>query len=153
MDLTKIGKGKLMGQLAVLWGVALCFIAVEITAIACTNGYLTTTSEMTSMLVIRQSNTGQTFTVGTRDKIEVLLDENPSTGYSWEFTEQDRDILVFSDSSFYSGGAIPGKSGTRKFQFEVKAPGKNTILFRLSQPWDRANVIEQFQVTIHVVED
>lgn len=153
MDLTKTGKGKLMGQFKVLWGVALWFIALKMTAIACTNSFLTTTSEMTSMLVIRQSNTEQTFTLGTGDKFEVLLEENPSTGYSWEFTELDPDILVSSDSSFYSGDAIPGKSGTRKFQFEVKAPGKTTILFRLSQPWDRANAIKQFQVTIHVVGD
>ena len=82
------------------------------------------------MIVIRQANAGQYFTI-------------------------DRNILDSLESSFFSGGdAIVGKAGTRKFQFEVKAPGETVISFRLNRPWENeADAIEQFQVTIHALED
>lgn len=107
------------------------------------------------MIVIRQADAGQYFTAHTGDMIEIMLEENPSTGYLWEVMEIDHNILDPSESSFFSGGdAIVGKAGTRKFQFEVKAPGETVISFRLNRPWENeADAIEQFQVTIHALED
>ena len=147
--------GKSIRQLVLLWGVVLCFVALEMVAVSCTTSSLITNTEMTSMIVIRQADAGQYFTARTGDMIEVILEENPSTGYLWKVTEIDRNILDSLESSFFSGGdTIVGKSGTRKFQFEVKAPGETVISFRLNRPWENeADAIEQFQVTIHALED
>ncbi len=109
---------------------------------------------MKSMIMIRQANAGQYFTAVIGDTIEVLLDENPSTGYLWEVVKLDRNILVSLESSFfYTSDALLGSRGIRRFQFVVKAPGETIISFRLIRPWEKdASAIEQFQVTINAVK-
>ncbi|WP_416669817.1 protease inhibitor I42 family protein [Egbenema bharatensis] len=103
------------------------------------------------MIVIHQSDAGQTFTVQVGDRIEVWLEERPSTGYSWQF-ETDHNRFLVLDSSFHGDSTIPGGNGTRRFQLEAIAPGESSIVFRLIQPWDNgAEAIDQFQITVRVI--
>lgn len=154
MYLKKIYWEKLIRQFILLLGFVLCFVAMEMIAVSCTSGFLMGNSEMNSMIMIRQANAGEYFTAVIGDTIEVLLDENPSTGYLWEVVKLDRNILVSLESSFfYTSDALLGSRGIRRFQFVVKAPGETIISFRLIRPWEKdASAIEQFQVTINAVK-
>ncbi len=146
---------QLIRQFVLLWVVTLCFAAVEMFAVSCTTSSFITKTEMTSMIVIRQADAGQYFTAKTGDIIEIILEENPSTGYLWEIADIDHNILVSLESSFSdSGDVILGSAGIHKFLFKVKAPGETIISLRLSRPWENeADAIEQFQVTILAVKN
>ena len=154
MYLKKIYWEKLIRQFILILGFVLYFVAMEMIAVSCTSGFLIGNSEMKSMIMIRQANAGQYFTAVIGDTIEVLLDENPSTGYLWEVVKLDRNILVSLESSFfYTSDALLGSRGIRRFQFVVKAPGETIISFRLIRLWEKdASAIEQFQVTINAVK-
>ena len=60
-----------------------------------------------SEIVILDSDRGKTFAVQVGDFIAILLPENPTTGYRWEISEVDNQ-LVESQGSDYS--VAPGSS-------------------------------------------
>ncbi|MGP1387892.1 MAG: protease inhibitor I42 family protein, partial [Thainema sp.] len=111
-------------------------------------------SEMTSMIVIRQADARKTVTAFVGDTIEVLLDENPSTGYRWQVSELNSDVLVLSGSLFlHSGETVAGSSGLRQLQFDAQSAGETVLLLKLKRPWENeTDAIAQFQVTIQVLE-
>lgn len=146
----------------VLWSTVLCILTVEFTVVSCTADSVPISSdlpsdispEMTSMIVIRQADARKTITASVGDTIEILLDENPSTGYRWQVSELNSDVLALSGSLFlHSGEAVAGNGGLRQLQFDAQSAGETVLLLKLRRPWEReTDAIAQFQVTIQVRE-
>lgn len=81
--------------------------------------------------------------------VEIVLPGNPSTGYAWEVSETDEQLLPLVSSSYESGSDMPGAGG--EYRFEFNATGKGLVDLRLvyKRPWE-AEVLKTFAITLKI---
>ena len=74
------------------------------------------------------------------DSICVVLEENPSTGYAWEYTEAPEGLLEFIDTRSFEGeDADPKMIGapvTRVWKFTAVKEGEVTLRYVYRRPWE-----------------
>ncbi len=115
------------------------FLLNEITTFPVVNTYVST-------------KTGSVIDVDISGSFKVSLEENGSTGYLWSYTvSEENAINLISEESFsFSPGAV-GAPVQKVWTFEALKPGKYTLLFAYSQPWDKDTApIETVQCEIYV---
>lgn len=68
----------------------------------------------------------------------IVLESNPTTGYSWEMAEApDADEVQFVGKEYVSGGAgRPGAGGVECWTFEAVGPGETAIGMIYHRPFD-----------------
>jgi inhibitor of cysteine peptidase len=100
-------------------------------------------------VVVHDSDQGQSLHVGVGDTVLVELQENLSTGSSWQLVAQP-SFLELIDSAHqpaaWRGGT--GAPGVRRFRFLVTGPGDGGLDAVLLRPWDPENVWGQFSVVL-----
>ncbi len=100
---------------------------------------------------------------GERDTIEygkdnksfsIAIEENPTTGYRWNFEIADKGIVKLSDDDFIApeNNGMAGAPGTRVFTFDAAAPGKTTIVFSYERSWEQG-AADTLTVTVEVAAD
>ncbi len=92
---------------------------------------------MTVFPFLRPEVSDKLFTVN-EDTLTVKLNSNPSTGYKWEVTWADDEVLTKTDE-FYTTDAAPGVSGAggiQSFVFKAVAPGNTTLIFKYQRSWE-----------------
>jgi inhibitor of cysteine peptidase len=103
---------------------------------------------------LSRGDNGKLVTVTRGDTVEIVLPENPTTGYRWAVESVDAKVLQLRNSSYSvnTGGGIGG-GGIRKMTFEAKTSGRTDIRLKLRREWDRdASAIDHFSVSIDVRE-
>jgi len=105
-----------------------------------------------SEIVILDSDQGKTFEVQAGDLIAIRLPENPTTGYRWEISGVDNQLVEFPGSDYsVAPGSGTGGGGTRTFHFRAKSTGTAQIQLRRRRSWEpETRGIEQFTVNIQV---
>ena len=68
----------------------------------------------------------------------VVLDSNPTTGYSWE-VDVDFNYIKLDDKSFNSESSeeIVGAGGNETFNFTALKSGETEITFSYLRPWEK----------------
>jgi inhibitor of cysteine peptidase len=79
------------------------------------------------------SDDGSTVVVGRGDTLEVVLPQNPSTGFRWEI-DASPGLVVVEDRVLPPSSDHPGAAGERMFALRVDEPG--VVLARLRRPWE-----------------
>lgn len=105
-------------------------------------------------LTLDQDDDGSTITVKAGDTIQVVLEGNPTTGYTWTaaLSEEDASILQqIGEPAYETGGGI-GAGGVYTFRFKALAAGEATLKLVYAQPWSSALPEETFTVTVKVLE-
>lgn len=75
-----------------------------------------------------EQDSGQTVELRTGDQLEIILDGNPTTGYTWEQTEGDGAVVKLAgEPSYTSESTLVGAGGTYVFRFAAAAPGQTTL--------------------------
>lgn len=105
-----------------------------------------------SEIVILDSDQGKTFEVQAGDLIAIRLPENPTTGYRWEISGVDNQLVELQGSDYsVAPGCGTGGGGTRTFHFRAKSTGTAQIQLRRRRSWEpETKAIEQFTVNIQV---
>lgn len=68
----------------------------------------------------------------------IVLDSNPSTGYSWEVAEIDEKILrQVGKSEFRQESGLLGAPGKQILRFEAVAAGYTTLKLIYHRPWEK----------------
>lgn len=80
---------------------------------------------------------GETIRVMADDRFAVVLEGNPSTGYTWQVSA-DEHYLELLSQEFEPHGQGVGASGDEIFHFRALSPGQATITCEYRRPWDRA---------------
>lgn len=103
-------------------------------------------------ILITLSEQGNTVEVQRGDVIVVRLEENLTTGYSWEIETINHSIIELVDSDYSQNPETRlGIGGVRTFRFRAQSSGRETIHLRLRRPWDSADsAAERFDVTVQV---
>lgn len=91
-------------------------------------------------------------TVG--DTIQIELNSNPTTGYSWEWTNKESVSVVTSSGSEYIpahvGKAIVGSGGTEIWKFIGVKNGIDTIKLEYCRSWDSESTINVKTIYVKV---
>lgn len=84
----------------------------------------------------------------------IVLDENPTTGYTWAITIDNQNILSLANDSYVptkTNDKIVGSGGFHTYIFQAKSPGIAIITFDLGQQWsggEKGAKTKKFQVTV-----
>lgn len=72
------------------------------------------------------------------EQATIILDSNPTTGYSWELTSAPDTAVVriVSDTYVPPAQQIPGAGGKQEIRIEGVAAGTATLEFGYRRPWE-----------------
>lgn len=87
----------------------------------------------------------------------IILDENPSTGYQWEFTlidkyneEFDPIVKLINEEFILPDSKLVGAGGSHIFEFETIKDGECALRFNYKRNWEEEEINSvQFEVTIN----
>lgn len=71
--------------------------------------------------------------------LRIVLRENPSTGYSWNYTISNNEVLQLVEDEFIQGeanGEIVGAGGTHRWSFRGALEGEARLEFRYYRSWE-----------------
>lgn len=94
-------------------------------------------SSVDKTLTNSDNNSSVSLKVG--DTLTVALASNPSTGYSWQLSADDVQVLQpVGQPEFELGNKtpIPGAGGTQTFTFNAVGKGKTTLTLVYVRPWE-----------------
>ena len=87
----------------------------------------------------------------------IVLDENPTTGYTWAVSIDNLAVVrQFSDSYTpkQAPSGIVGTGGTHSYIFQAVSPGTAVITFELGQQWNGGQKgVETKKYTVTVNQD
>lgn len=95
---------------------------------------------------------GETVELTAGQKLVLSLESNPTTGFDWEVSEIDEDVIKQSGESEYkSESDLIGAGGVRTFTFEAVTAGTSALKLIYHRSWEKDIPPEQvFTVTINV---
>ena len=101
---------------------------------------------------LTDADNGKQVAVKSGDVIDVTLESNPTTGFSWQLTEMDNAILKqVGEVEFESDGRnIPGAGGTETFRFEALSTGEVALTLWYMRPWESVQPLEIFTIQVVV---
>ncbi len=107
-----------------------------------------------SVLNVTRGDNSRSFEVNRGDLIEVRLEENGATPYTWAPTETDPGILALERDDFeLPTEPLFGGPGERVLTFRTKATGSVQISLKHWCEWEGdASIQDRFGVTIVVNE-
>lgn len=86
---------------------------------------------------LTKADNGKVIAVNKGDRIELALDCNPSTGYSWQITGLNTAVLKQAgDMTFKPSSNAIGAGGTCTFAFDAVATGASALKLGYKQWWD-----------------
>jgi inhibitor of cysteine peptidase len=94
---------------------------------------------------------GKTISMSEGATIKIILDENPTTGYSWN--ESLTSGLKITGSNYIQGGSpgLAGAGGTHEWTIKATGKGEQQFSAAYKRPWEPLSGSENtFRLTINV---
>ena len=122
--------------------------------------YFQDKNEKTVTLILHENNSGAKATIPNGTLVKVILETNPSTGFSWNWkcSDESSDVLVFQDknggdSSYRlpSTSHLPGAPSKQSWSFLATHPGETVFTFSYGRSWIKeASPLKtiQFDITV-----
>ena len=91
---------------------------------------------------VPKSDTPEQFETTVGAEFSIVVDSNPSTGFSWKVVEP-LDARVAFVSQDYAGGSpvgeapMPGRGGKATLRFKAVAAGEAKVTLRYARPWEQ----------------
>jgi inhibitor of cysteine peptidase len=77
---------------------------------------------------LSERDSGRTVELRVRDRLEIVLEGNPTTGYQWEQIAGEGSILRPAGApDFRPDSSAPGAGGAMTLPFEAAGAGKTTL--------------------------
>lgn len=98
---------------------------------------------------LSESDSGKTSEISVGDELEIVLPGNPTTGYVWEVSWHDANILKLVDAKFYADLKAIGAGGTEIVKFCAIAEGKSEVKLIFHRPFEHnVQPLKTFTATI-----
>ena len=111
--------------------------AVAVTALAaCGDG-------SGSTVVLDEADSLSEVSLDVGDQLEVSLESNPTTGYSWELGPLPDGLQLASSDFEEPGGSLVGAAGTQVFVFDMVGPGGGILRFEYVRVFDDPVIAEK----------
>ena len=93
-----------------------------------TGSFAPETGPEVATVLVTEEQDGLQVNLGQGDFLLVRLESNPSTGYSWEITDNDEAILrQLGEPVFRASSSAVGAGGTETFSFEAIEEGSSVL--------------------------
>ncbi len=104
---------------------------------------------------LTEADNGKAVAVKAGEDVQVILDGNPTTGYTWTATVSDPAVLQQQGDPVYAQGntdpSIVGAGGTFTFTFKAAAAGEVTLKFDYARPFETGVApIQTYSMTVTV---
>jgi inhibitor of cysteine peptidase len=87
---------------------------------------------------IGQAQAGSVIELKTGDQLQLSLEGNPTTGYSWEVAELDPNILKLNgEPQFQADSSALGSGGKMVLRFETVNPGRTPLKLIYHRPFEQ----------------
>lgn len=98
---------------------------------------------------LSESDSGKTVEVGVGDELEIVLPGTPTTGYVWEASSPDSNVLKLGKADFITDNKAVGSGGMEVIRFHALAAGKSEVKLIFHRPFEH-NVppSKTFEVTV-----
>jgi inhibitor of cysteine peptidase len=87
-------------------------------------------------LQLDQRADGRDFRLGLGHQLELVLPENPTTGYRWYLGETGSPALALVQDRIDTAGGPPGQGGSRHWVFKAVQPGNAEIRAVYRRSWE-----------------
>jgi len=106
---------------------------------------------------IGAADNGLTVQLNVGDPLQLELESNITTGYSWEITEQDTRLLKLEDSGYApsskSKDPVAGAGGKQWWKFKALADGECRLHLAYRRAWEKGVApIEEFEVAVAIAD-
>jgi len=83
------------------------------------------------------------------DVFTIILDENPTTGYTWSYVVSKEDHVKFISDEYITESNLMGAAGKHHYTFEVLADGVSTIEFTHNRSFEENSTIDTIDVLVY----
>lgn len=98
-----------------------------------------------------KSYDGRTINLRVGGGVKLSLEENPTTGYRWEFLTKLEPVCVVVSDAYVAGGGAIGSGGVHDWVFRAVAKGTASVKLGYRRPWEKDTAPAQtFTLTIAV---
>jgi len=106
------------------------------------------------MISLHEQSDGQVLEASMGDVFEIVLPENPTTGFRWRIESSGEPVCrLVRDSFVPPEQAVPGRGGVHHWEFQVERAGKGTILLVLVRSWQPPGPESRtFRTDVHVAK-
>ncbi len=96
------------------------------------------------------ADNGKTIEVTIGQELDVTLEANPTTGYTWAVAEptDERIIRQLGEIEFEPESGAIGAGGVQITRFEVVGAGQTTLRLIYHRPWERGEPLRTFSITL-----
>ncbi len=84
------------------------------------------------------------------DNLFVVLGENPSTGYTWEYEIFNTNVISLKNEKTLHKAERPGASATKQWTFHTIGEGSALVEFKLHRSWEDAQPVEEHYYAVNV---
>ncbi|GAB2638909.1 protease inhibitor I42 family protein [Nocardia goodfellowii] len=105
-------------------------------------------------VTVTNADNGQERKLNTGQRLVVRLPSNPSTGYGWQVTGLDQNVVKQAGDREYVSDqpVMPGTPGTEVWTFTGDAAGSTQLKMEYKRPWEQGvEPAETFTVVLVVV--
>ncbi len=110
-----------------------------------------------AQVIVDESSNSQTVKIATGGSLQVALNSNRTTGFSWELNQISDTTVLEKASNTYenpqatSGKPLVGAGGRELWNFKALKKGTATISMEYSQPWSGGTKgAQKFNLTVTV---
>lgn len=96
-----------------------------------------------STVLLDEADSLSEVSLDVSDQVEVSLESNPTTGYSWELGPLPDGLQLVSSDFEEPGGSLVGAAGTQVFVLDVVGPGSGILRFEYVRVFDDPIVAEK----------
>lgn len=101
-----------------------------------------------------QKKTKFDYIINKNKVLEIKLESNPTTGYSWKWMQNDSNKILDSIETIYvptkvSNGVV-GSGGAEIFKFKANKSGTTSLKFEYSRSWEKHSAVKVKKFIIKV---
>ena len=112
--------------------------------------------EKEDMVTLTKENDGGEYRFHTRQMFQVILPENPTTGYCWTIAEPAPSNIILTRQEYTSKHHDPrftGSGGVRTMTFQAVSEGSTYLVLLLKRPWEaEGEHVDSFNLSLHIEE-
>lgn len=131
---------------------SLVFLFMVFTAVLSLGACGDSDEKHAALISLSENDSGRTVELQVADKLDVTLNGNPTTGFTWEINSLDETIMKqIGKPDFKPDSGAVGSGGKETFHFGAVASGQSDLKLIYHQPW-ATNVLpsQTFEVIIIV---
>ena len=106
-----------------------------------------------TMNVITEVDNGKTIILKSGEALEIRLNENASTGFTWLEEITPNDVLTLEKEDFIQNNLTPGGNTVHQWVYKGKKTGQKRIKFVYQRPWVKDQPAEkEFEIIVRVLD-